>query len=438
MRARPAAWVLFLAALFGCLQLANVTGRDTPDSRNYLSYALGLGGADKAEAAGRTIAYLCASRGETASRKHSVNVRLFRAPDPGPEVRAECHRSYERRIERRLDAGRTSGWTVPFMNERFMRIFEVRPGYPLLLTPFVALFGVTWGVWAAGVFVAAAGGALVFLVLRTVDVPVGPALTGQALYYVLPTGATAMRPMTEGTTLALTLGALWGCALVLRGRPGGGLVAVSLALLFAVKHSQALFLAVCLAGACCLVAVQRRRAGRPAGDAVRTLLKVTVAAAFGTALLARLLRYPSESDSLQDLLTDHYHRPDREHPWGEFFQLEVSFWREWLRRQLLQPLFLVLVAAGAWGALRQRPAFGVLLVGAAATGVLGMAAHPDIVIERLMVMTWLIPVVGLPLLLADADLRLRRPGASVVSPPSPSSPLRSAAPEPRVLGRRAG
>ncbi|MFD9442212.1 hypothetical protein ACFWBR_29325 [Streptomyces sp. NPDC060006] len=401
MRARPAAWVLFLAALFGCLQLANVTGRDSPDSRNYLSYALSLGGADKEEAAGRSIAYLCASRGETASRNHSVDVRRFRAPDPGPKVRAQCRGYYEWKVGRRLDAGQTSGWTAPFMSERFMRIFEVRPGYPLLLVPFVTLLGVTWGLWAAGVCVAAAGGVLVFLVLRTLGAPVGAALTGQALYYVLPTGATAMRPMAEGTMMALTLAVLWGCALVLRGRSGGAPVAVSLALLFTVKHSQALFLSVCLAGALCLVGLHRRRAGRPAGDAVRTLLKVTLGAAVGTVLLARLLRYPSESDSLQDLLTDHFVRPDRERPWREFLHLEVNFWTEWLRRELAEPLFLVLVAAGGWGALRQRPAFGVLLLGAAGTGVLSIAAHPDIAIDRLMVMVWLVPVVGLPLLLAE-------------------------------------
>ena len=39
----------------------------------------------------------------------------------------------------------------PLMSERFMRIFEVRPGYPLLLVPFVTVLGVTWGLWAAGV-----------------------------------------------------------------------------------------------------------------------------------------------------------------------------------------------------------------------------------------------------------------------------------------------
>jgi hypothetical protein len=424
-------WVLFLAALFGCLQLANVTGRDTPDSRNYLSYALSLGGADKAEATDRTIAYLCASRGETASRNHSVDVRRFRTPDPGPKARAECRRYYDERVGRRLRAGQTSGWTAPFMSERFMRIFEVRPGYPLLLVPFVTVLGVTWGVWAAGVVVAAVGGALVYLVLRTVGAPVELSLTGQALYYVLPTGATAMRPMTEGTMMALTLAVVWGCALVLRGRRAGGLVAVSLALLFAVKHSQALFLSVSLSVAFCLIGLCRRRAGRPVGSAVKTLLKVTLGAAVGVVLLSRLLPYPSESDSLQDLLTDHFNRPDRERPWPEFLRLEASFWAEWLRRQLVKPLLLVLLAVGGWGAVRRQPAFGVVLVAAAGTGVLAVAAHPDISIDRLMVMVWLVPVVGVPLLLTGyvrdgvpgEVFRPRRPYPSHPSGAPPQTPL---------------
>ena len=52
---RPRTWVLLLAALFALMQLATVEGRDTPDSKNYVSYALSLTGADKREAAAATI-----------------------------------------------------------------------------------------------------------------------------------------------------------------------------------------------------------------------------------------------------------------------------------------------------------------------------------------------------------------------------------------------
>ncbi|WP_308408067.1 hypothetical protein [Streptomyces mayonensis] len=439
---RPRLWVLLLAGVFAVLQLANVTGRDTPDTKNYLSYALSLTGEGKRETAAATIDYVCASRAERARRDQSVHVVRFHRPDPAPEVVAECREQQWGAVRPRLAAGQTAGHTVPYMPERFMRIFEVRPGYPVFLVPFVAVLGVTWGLWAAGVVLACAGGVLVFLILRTLAVPAALALTGQALYYVLPCGTTAVRPMAEGLLLALTLTAVWGCALVLRtgGAPdragtapgpagsdpagtapdpagsdptgrmrvrrvraaGLGLVAASLLALFTVKHSQALFLGLCLAAAGALIAVRRhRRRTGPAPRDVLALAAVGLAGAAGTLVLARLLHYPSAADSLQDLLTDHFARPDRAHPWPEFWQLQGNFWVEWLRRQAWQPLFAAALAAGAWGALRRGGATGAFLVAAAFTGLLTQAAHPDINIwgERLIVLAWLLPAVGVPLLL---------------------------------------
>ncbi|WP_320781155.1 hypothetical protein [Streptomyces sp. CRN 30] len=400
---RPRTWVLLLAAVFALLQLANVTGRDTPDTKNYLSYALSLSGAGKRGAAAGAIEHYCASRASSAKRAQSVHVVHFHRADPTARHLAGCREREWRRVETRLEAGQTGGHTVPFMPERFMRIFEVRPGYPAFLVPFVTVLGVTWGVWTASVLVAAAGGVLAFLILRTLSVPVPLALTGQALYYVLPCGATAMRPMTEGLLMALTLTAVLGCALVVRGRrerAGLALVAGSLALLFTVKHSQALFLGSSLAVAGAAIALRRRRRGRAPGRDVLRLAGIGLGAALATVVLARLLHYPSESESLQDLLADHFARPDRARPWPEFLQLQGNFWTEWTRRQLREPLFVTALAAGAWGALR-RPAFGAFLLAAAATGVLTQIGHPDIGIwgGRLIVLAWLLPVVGIPLLL---------------------------------------
>ncbi|MGV9942938.1 hypothetical protein [Streptomyces sp. NPDC003401] len=404
MRSRPRPWVLVLAVVYALFQLADVTGRGTPDSKNYLSYALSLRGDGRHEAAAATIDWVCGGEASVAARRQSVDVVRFHRADPGAEVFDRCREREWRAVGARLSAGRTGGHPVPFMPDRFMRIFEARPGYPLFLVPFLALFGVTWGMWAAGVTVAVAGGVLVFLVLRTLRAPAGICLTGQALYYVLPVGTTAMRPMAEGLMLALTLVAVWGGALALDGRVRAGVWAVggALAALFAVKHSQALFLGLALAAAGALIAVRRRRRGRPAGRGAVAVAVAGAGGAAGTLLLAGLLRYPSESESLQDLLTHHFTRPDRERPWPEFWQLQQRFWPEWLRRQLGEPLFAAALAAGAWGALRgPRRAFGVLVVAAAATGFLTQAGHPDIAIwgGRLIVLAWLLPVLGLPLLL---------------------------------------
>lgn len=400
----PLGWVLLLAAVFALAQLGTVTGRDTPDTKNYLAYALSLRGEDKRETAAVVIEHACAGRAARARREQSVDVLKFDAPSPAARVAKKCRAELWREVDARLRAGQTGGHTLPFLSVRFMRIFEVRPGYPVFLIPFVTVLGATWGLWTAGVTVTAAGGVLVYLLLRTRRVPVHLALTGQALYYVLPCGTTAMRPMAEGLMLALTLVALWGCALALDGRRRTGIVLTGGALtaLFAVKHSQALFLGVGLAAAGALVAVRRWTRGRSPGGAVLGLAAVGCCAVLGTLLLARALRYPTEADSVQDLLTDHYALPDRAHPWPELLRLEGHFWREWLRRQLWQPLFATLLAAGAWGALRRGGrAFGVFVLAAAATGFLTQAAHPDITVwgERLIVLAWLLPVVGVPLLL---------------------------------------
>ncbi|WP_216590579.1 hypothetical protein [Streptomyces brasiliscabiei] len=404
---RARAWVLLLAAGFTLLQFASVTGRATPDTKNYVSYALTLGGAGVRESAAGAIGHYCGSRAATAERKRRVDVVRFREPSPAARVAEECRRELWQRVDERLAAGRWDGPIAPFASERFLRIFEARPGYPLLLAPFVAALGVTWGVWLASVLIAAAGGVLAFLVLRAVRAPTPVALTGQALYYVLPCGATAVRPMTEGVLLALTLAALWGCALAMAGRVRTGvpLVGVCLLALFTVKHSQALFLAVCLAGACAVVALRRRTAGprEPVEPWVRSLGVVSAGAAVCTPVLAGLLHYPAATESLQDLLTDHFTLPDRDPArlWPEFLRLQAEFWAEWGRRQLAQPLFLAALGAGAWGALRQRPEFGWFVLAGACTGVLNQAAHPDITIwgDRLIVVAWLLPVLGLPLLL---------------------------------------
>ncbi|MFI6465269.1 hypothetical protein [Streptomyces sp. NPDC050528] len=419
---RPRTWVLVLAAVFAVLQLANVTGRATPDTKNYLSYAMSLRGASERESAAVAIDYSCASQGANARREQSVNPLNFHGKDPAARVAKKCRDAEWRGVNARLRAGQTGGFIAPFTSERFMRIFEVRPGYPVFLVPFVTLLGPVWGMWSASVVLTVLGGILVFLILRTLSVSVPFALTGQALYYVLPCGTTSMRPMTEGLMTALTLAAVWGCALVLKGRrtrAGLALVGGSLALLFTVKHSQSLFLGLCLAGAGAVVVVGRMRRGRAPGRGLVVVAALGATAALGTLVLASALHYPSQTDSLQDLLTDHYARPDRTRLWPEFLHLEANFWVEWTRQQLWQPMLVAALGAGVWGAVR-RPAFGVFLIGAAFTGVLTQAAHPDISVwgGRLIVLVWLLPVVGVPLLL-ESVVRGKVAGAMAAPTPVP-------------------
>lgn len=95
--------------------------------------------------------------------------------------------------------------------------------------------------------------------------------------------------------------------------------------------------------------------------------------------------------------------------------------RHLLRRQLWQPVFAALLAAGAWGALRRRGAFGLFVAATAFTGFLTQAAHPDITVwgERLIVLAWLLPLVGVPLLLERV---VPRPAAGIPGPRTGSRP----------------
>ncbi|MER6984330.1 hypothetical protein ABT317_47140 [Streptomyces carpinensis] len=132
----PRGQVLLLAVLFALLQLGTVTGRDTPDTKNHLAYALSLSGEGKRETAAVTVDDACAGRTARARRAQSVDVLRFRAPNPAARVTKECRAQPRREVDTRLRAGRTGGPTLPFMSVRFMRIFGCgQPGWPPFRPP---------------------------------------------------------------------------------------------------------------------------------------------------------------------------------------------------------------------------------------------------------------------------------------------------------------
>ncbi|OCC11315.1 hypothetical protein [Streptomyces sp. PTY087I2] len=391
--------MLLIAVAFTGLQLTAVTGRASPDTKNYLSYALSLSGESREEAGRRAIAYSCDS-GQHASLS------------PVPWTNRKTVGESEEQCVRRLNDsvaywtrhGNTSGMTAPFANERFMAIFEARPGYPLFLVPFVAVFGITWGLWLAGLVIALAGSVCVLLTLRAAGASRRAGLAGQALYLALPTGTVAMNPLSDGLSLALGTAVVLGCVLLLRDRPrtGAALVAGGLVLMFFVRYSQALLLAAALAGVLLLRAGWLRWKGRrgaaPALRAAGLCAGLTVGIYAG----AHLLGWPMGEDSAQDLLTHHYQRPDLPNPWPEFFVQEGVFWSAWLRRQAASPVLPVLLALSAWALLKRRSVVLPIALAAGAAGLLNQAGHPNLgqlYGFRLIVFLWLLPVLAIPLLL---------------------------------------
>ena len=410
--------MLLIAVAFTGLQLTAVTGRASPDTKNYLSYALSLSGESRGEAGRRAIAYSCDS-GQHASLS------------PVPWTNRKTVGESEEQCVRRLNDsvaywtrhGNTSGMTAPFANQRFMAIFEARPGYPLFLVPFVAVFGITWGLWLAGLVVALAGSVCVLLTLRAAGASRRAGLAGQALYLALPAGTVSMNPLSDGLSLALGTAVVLGCVLLLRDRPGtdGGsgalpgpwpvaaagprtgvaLVAGGLALMFLVRYSQALLLAAALAGVLVLRSGWLRLKQRqftPVLRAAGLCAGLTVGVYAG----AHLLGWPMGEDSAQDLLTHHYQRPDLPNPWPEFFVQEGVFWSAWLRRQAASPFLPVMLALSAWAMLRRRSVVLPLALAAGAAGLLNQAGHPNLgqlYGFRLLVFLWLVPALVIPLLL---------------------------------------
>ncbi|CAM5634191.1 Histidinol-phosphate aminotransferase [Streptomyces californicus] len=118
-------------------------------------------GESRAEASSRAIAYSCES-GQHAP----LDTIPWTSRKAAGETEAQCVRRLTDSVAYWTRNGNTSGMTAPFANQRFMAIFEARPGYPLFLVPFVTAFGAVWGLWLAGLLVALAGAVCVLLTLR--------------------------------------------------------------------------------------------------------------------------------------------------------------------------------------------------------------------------------------------------------------------------------
>ncbi|MYW78615.1 hypothetical protein F610DRAFT_05292 [Streptomyces sp. LaPpAH-199] len=450
------AGLLVIAVAFTALQLTAVTGRASPDSKNYLSYALSLSGESRAEAGRRAIAYSCES-GQHAP----LDTIPWTSRKAAGETEAQCVRRLTDSVAYWTRNGNTSGMTAPFANQRFMAIFEARPGYPLFLVPFVTAFGAVWGLWLAGLLVALAGAVCVLLTLRAAGASRRAGLAGAALYLALPTGTVAMNPLSDGLSLALGTVVVLGCTLLLRERPsdtsgagagrgaeaagtrtragrwaeaaglrvgagrwadaagtrtGAALVVGGLALMFLVRYSQALLLAAALAGVLAVRAAWSHRKGRRSTPVLRAAGLCALLAALVYAG-AHLLSWPMGQDSAQDLLTHHYQRPDRPDPWPEFFARERVFWWAWLKRQVTYPFLPVLLALSALALGKRRSAVLPVALGAGAAGLLNQAGHPNLdqlLGHRLIVFVWLLPVLAVPLLLDRP-----RPGGSSPLPAQP-------------------
>ncbi|MFJ2739479.1 hypothetical protein ACIO3O_07400 [Streptomyces sp. NPDC087440] len=310
--------------------------------------------------------------------------------------------------------------------ERYESIFAARPGYPLLTAPLVLALGVLPGMWLTGLALSVVSAWLVGLLLREAGYGPRAVLGGQALLLFGPLGYWSMRPLTEGAVLACVLACTLGAYRLVSGRPSGAWVplGVGFGVLAGVKYSSALMVGVGL-GVAGLVLLVRTHLVRP--DLVRTrkaARHLAVAGASGVAGLAGLswlLGLPGPAVAAQDLLTEHFTRPDVANPGTRIAMLAVRYWAEWARDETA---FVVLLGLAGWLLWRRGDArLAVTVAAAGAVGFLTASALPGAnELDRLWVLMWLPVVVGLPGLGRFVGPRTTREEGPEWSPPLRSLP----------------
>ncbi|WP_418956642.1 hypothetical protein [Streptomyces tritici] len=384
-------WILpaLIAVAYVVLQFVGKPA--LPPSNDGFLYAratLEVLGDTRAEAEAKAKAVFCATKADHDLRRTGLNPIALRND-----------RGFDR--EARLaacSATPPNGFNPA--SPRYQKIFETRPGFPVLAAPLVALFGVNAGLIATSVLFTALGGLLVHLLLRAVGASPRFAALGQALFYFTPIGWWGGYPVTEGPVLAATVGVLLGAWWLWERRmtAGAAMLAGSLVLGTAVKYSTFLVIAAALVAVVALVCLLRLPGVRHLGTAV--LAGISLACLAGIAALSVRYDLPGSTETLQDTFTGHFAQSDVADPWPLLGELNANFWTVWIQEQARSPWLLLAVGLGAVAVFRHRRALGWLTLAVASTGVAAAVAHPVASeVERLMLSVWLLAVVGLPLLL---------------------------------------
>lgn len=185
---------------------------------------------------------------------------------------------------------------------------------------------------------------------------------------------------------------------------------------------------------------------RPGEQNGRRLAALSGAVLLITTVASTLLGWPGLETSVQDMSTDHFHRPDVPEVWSALAQVNIQFWPKLFVDWFHDPVpVLGCVAACAWLAIHLR-ALGIPLLLAGLSGVLLLVVHPVASEwDRLLVPIW-IPVALTAGLASDALSSMKlpwfrggsgRPAASTRGPAgSRANPWRGTPSRPRPRDAR--
>ncbi|MET7514579.1 hypothetical protein ABZS88_14110 [Streptomyces sp. NPDC005480] len=298
------------------------------------------------------------------------------------------------------DSGTCEEWTPKGLRPdqpRYERIFETRPGYPLLAAPFIAAFGVLKGQRILGILLGCLGSLLTFRLLRQAGLGLYASAIGQAVFLFGGLGYWAAQPGYEGLVTVCALGCVFGALRILQGHTSAGLVRLlpGLAVMALTLSSSVLALAVYLA----VAALGYWYATRKRGTGQRAPLLLAGVSAGAAAVLGgaiALLGLPGIESTMQDRLTPHFTRPDVADPVAGMLRIEAEYWPVWFRQY---GAFLPLLAISCWMLWCRRPALAVPAFAIAFTGLCAAIAMPKVgELDRIWVLMWMPVVLGLPFL----------------------------------------
>lgn len=293
---------------------------------------------------------------------------------------------------------------------RFQRIFTSRPGYALLTTPFVRTMGESGFVVGTALLGIACGVAIALLGLVAGLRPV-QALLAEAAFYLLPTGLWASRLLAEAPMMLFLCTALIGAILVISGRrrvAGALTVAISLAVLCAVKPANGMALAAALAaGGLVLLPFTRSR------RACLLLSGVSAAVLAGDLGVSAILQLPGLNETLQDTFTVHFRHPDVPAPLTDLHRMIARLGYEHIAPGLLNdpliPAAILFAVLGLFARVRANAAWLILLTGL--SGVVVALAHPMFSqLDRLSVVLWIPVAIGFAALTPRCDRLVTRTG----------------------------
>ncbi|MFJ6214290.1 hypothetical protein ACIQGZ_13275 [Streptomyces sp. NPDC092296] len=405
-RARSRALLLapcLVAVLFSLLQVAGYSGMNySNDSYRYARGALQILGHSRADAQAESVKAYCANR--TARGQQTLD--LDPATYGRPSQRQEQYQACVQQLPNGLSPS----------SPRFDRIFDTRPGYPLVVAPAVALLGVLPGMWVTNLLITLAGSLLALFLLRAIGASPAAALGGQIFYLASPITYWSMRPLSEGLVSVCALGAVLGAWWVVNGRLRAGVATLvgSFAVLSLTKYSTAMMLAAGFTAAgLALIVLHRRRSRNVLLFAVISL-GVTAANAAAIALWS----LPGTAETLQDTFTDHFDGPAVSDPWHRLLELNLRYWPHWVVTQALNPLFLACTALAGWALVRRTaPVVGWLCLAMTLVGLASAAAHPVASeVERLWLLAWIPPVLGTVLWVDGLRRTAKEPPTAAVSP----------------------